>query len=118
MPMRRWVITLALCLLPVVAWAQCSPQNPTACGGTTLNTLTPGSQINLGTWTTSGRPLNPATGATGVNSTTRPAWVASGGGVAGPGSTTSGSIPTSGNTSGTSLGAGIPTTGTGNAVLS
>src|ERR1700757_431144 len=125
MPMRRWVITLALCLLPVVAWAQCSPQNPTACGGTTLNTLTLGSQINLGTWTTSGRPLNPATGATGFNTTTGlaetwngSAWVASGGGVAGPGSTTSGYIPTWGNTSGTSLGAGIPTTGNGNAVLS
>jgi hypothetical protein len=125
MPMRRWVIALALCLLPVVAWAQCSPTNPTACGGTTLNTLTLGSQINLGSWTTSGRPLNPATGATGFNTTTSltetwngSAWVASGGGVAGPGSTTSGYIPTWGNTSGTSLGAGIPTTGTGNAVLS
>lgn len=110
-----WVAAVVLALLPVGARAQCSPSNPTACGSTTLNTLTLGSQLNMGTWTTATRPTSPAVGATGFNNTTGltetwngTAWTSGGGNVTGPASSTVGYAATYANGAGSLLGAGWP----------
>lgn len=101
----RWVILTCLLLFPGIAIAQYNPQ---------VNS------IQLNGWATTSRPTSPTVGQTGYNTTlgdldlwngsawTQPLLLPSSG-------ATAGTIPIYG--SGTALGAGLPTSGTGSVAL-
>jgi hypothetical protein len=103
----RWIAPFMVCLtLAPSARAQSAPGV----------TLTLDAQVELQTWATTGRPATPSVGWVGFNTTTGApeyysgsAWVPWGAGsLTGPGSSTNGYVPQWSNSSGTTLGAGLP----------
>lgn len=104
----RWIAPLMVC----VAFT------PVARAQTTQGvTLTLNAQVELQTWTTTGRPATPSVGWVGFNTTTGApeyysgsAWVPWGttGSIMGPDSSTIGYVPQWGATNGITVGAGLP----------